>query len=325
MTNINKYFIANLKMYGNKKYVKSIKKVIDFKKKKKYAKVKIIYCPPYTLLSDFVNYTKSSSIDVGAQNCHQDEFSGSYTGSISSNMIKSIGAKYVKTDYVHFVDGDMEINIDWANKALTKLQSNNRIAAVHGFKKVYTKNYKDYFILSDTEDWEADYLQGAFLINREIYNRVGGLDSRLYGEEERDLYIRIKSIGYEVWYLHQLMGSHYDLKLKTMKRSFFSNLQAMIWIPFIKSVKNNIIGSYIFVYRLALVSLLLDFISIFFVMIGTVTGIVIAILFQFIELLYSIMINRKGYFIIWKVALLNIFRVYKIWNQETTYSIERIK
>ena len=95
MTNINKYFIANLKMYGNKKYVKSIKKVIDFKKKKKYAKVKIIYCPPYTLLSDFVNYTKSSSIDVGAQNCHQDEFSGSYTGSISSNMIKSIGAKYI--------------------------------------------------------------------------------------------------------------------------------------------------------------------------------------------------------------------------------------
>ena len=95
MTNINKYFIANLKMYGNKKYVKSIKKVIDFKKKKKYSKAKLIYCPPYTLLSDFVNLTKKSSIDVGAQNCHQNEFSGSYTGSISSNMIKSLGAKYI--------------------------------------------------------------------------------------------------------------------------------------------------------------------------------------------------------------------------------------
>ena len=95
MTNINKYFIANLKMYGNKKYVKSIKKVIDFKKKKKYAKAKLIYCPPYTLLSDFVNFTKKSSIDIGAQNCHQNEFSGSYTGSISPNMIKSLGAKYI--------------------------------------------------------------------------------------------------------------------------------------------------------------------------------------------------------------------------------------
>tara|TARA_Y100001970_G_scaffold228824_1_gene283562 strand:- start:1269 stop:2021 length:753 start_codon:yes stop_codon:yes gene_type:complete len=95
MTINNKYFIANLKMYGNKKYVKSIKKVIDLKKKKKFEKAKLIYCPPYTLLSDFVNFTKKSSIHVGAQNCHQNEFSGSYTGSISSNMIKSLGAKYI--------------------------------------------------------------------------------------------------------------------------------------------------------------------------------------------------------------------------------------
>ncbi len=95
MTNINKYFIANLKMYGNKKYVKSIKKVIDFKKKKKFLKTKLIYCPPYTLLDDFIKFTKKSTIDIGAQNCHQNEFSGSNTGSISPNMIKSLGAKYV--------------------------------------------------------------------------------------------------------------------------------------------------------------------------------------------------------------------------------------
>tara|TARA_B100000029_G_scaffold439230_1_gene455647 strand:+ start:3792 stop:4544 length:753 start_codon:yes stop_codon:yes gene_type:complete len=95
MTNNNKYFIANLKMYGNKNYLKSIKKVINFSSKKKYKKCRIIYCPPYTILANFVKVTKNTRIKIGAQNCHQNEFSGSFTGSISPNMIKSIGAKYI--------------------------------------------------------------------------------------------------------------------------------------------------------------------------------------------------------------------------------------
>ena len=95
MTNNNKYFIANLKMYGNIKYIKSIKKVVNFSKKKKFKKAKLIYCPPYTLLKDFVELTKKSKIRVGAQNCHQNEYLGSFTGSISPNMIKSVGAKYI--------------------------------------------------------------------------------------------------------------------------------------------------------------------------------------------------------------------------------------
>ena len=32
---------------------------------------------------------------MGAQNCHQDEKYGSYTGSVSSYMLKNVGAKYV--------------------------------------------------------------------------------------------------------------------------------------------------------------------------------------------------------------------------------------
>ena len=95
MTNNNKYFIANLKMYGNKNYLKSIKKVINFSSKKKYKKCRIIYCPPYTILANFVKVTKNTRIKIGAQNCHQNEFSGSFTGSISPNMIKSIGAEYI--------------------------------------------------------------------------------------------------------------------------------------------------------------------------------------------------------------------------------------
>ena len=88
-------FIANWKMFGDLDSVKSIKSVINLSKKKKYKKVKIIYCPPYTLLDKFVIKTRKTKLCVGAQNCHQVINTGPYTGAISTTMIKKIGAKYV--------------------------------------------------------------------------------------------------------------------------------------------------------------------------------------------------------------------------------------
>ena len=88
-------FIANWKMFGDLNSVKSIKSVINLSKKKKYKKVKIIYCPPYTLLDKFVIKTRKTKLCVGAQNCHQVINTGPYTGAISTTMIKKIGAKYV--------------------------------------------------------------------------------------------------------------------------------------------------------------------------------------------------------------------------------------
>ena len=94
MTN-NMFFIANWKMFGDFKSVNSIKKVIKLSKNKKYKKAQIVYCPPYTLLDKFLKITKNSKIKIGAQNCHHSEKSGPFTGSINTDLIKSIGAKYV--------------------------------------------------------------------------------------------------------------------------------------------------------------------------------------------------------------------------------------
>ena len=88
-------FIANWKMFGDLNSVKSIQSVINLSKKKNYKNAKIIYCPPYTLLNYFVIKTRKTNLDVGAQNCHYEINTGPYTGSISSTMIKKLGAKYV--------------------------------------------------------------------------------------------------------------------------------------------------------------------------------------------------------------------------------------
>ena len=94
MTN-NMFFIANWKMFGDLKSVNSIKKVIQISKNKKYKKAQIVYCPPYTLIDKFLKLVKNSKIKIGAQNCHYSQNPGPFTGAINTDLIKSIGAKYV--------------------------------------------------------------------------------------------------------------------------------------------------------------------------------------------------------------------------------------
>ena len=95
MTNKYMYFIANWKMYGNSKSLNTLDKVIKFSKSKEINKGRLIYCPPYTLLSSFLKKFQNCLIDIGAQNCHESNEYGPHTGFINAKMLKNIGANYV--------------------------------------------------------------------------------------------------------------------------------------------------------------------------------------------------------------------------------------
>ena len=89
------YFIANWKMFGDTKSLKSLDKVIKFSKSKEINKGRLIYCPPYTLISSFLKRFQNCQIDIGGQNCHESDSYGAHTGFINSRMLKNIGANYV--------------------------------------------------------------------------------------------------------------------------------------------------------------------------------------------------------------------------------------
>jgi|TARA_B100000900_G_scaffold343440_1_gene307150 triosephosphate isomerase len=96
MTNKYMYFIANWKMFGVLNSLNSLHNVIKFFKKfKRKRSIKIVYCPPFTLIRPMTKKLMKSNIDVGAQNCHEKETYGAFTGSVNSLMLKSVGAKYV--------------------------------------------------------------------------------------------------------------------------------------------------------------------------------------------------------------------------------------
>ena len=95
MTNKYMYFIANWKMYGNKKSLNTLDKVIKFSKSKEIKKGRLIYCPPYTLISSFFKKFQNCLIDIGGQNCHENLDHGPHTGHVNAKMLKDIGANYV--------------------------------------------------------------------------------------------------------------------------------------------------------------------------------------------------------------------------------------
>ena len=89
------YFIANWKMFGDLRTLNSLDSVIKFSKKSKNTKFRIIYCPPNTLIRPLSKRLKKTNLEVGAQNCHESENYGAFTGHINSKMLKNVGAKYV--------------------------------------------------------------------------------------------------------------------------------------------------------------------------------------------------------------------------------------
>ena len=122
MTNKYMYFVANWKMYGNLSSLNTLNKVIKFSKSKKINKGRLIYCPPYTLISSFSKKFKNCQIGIGGQNCHESESYGPYTGSVNSRMLKNIGAQFV-------IIGHSENRVKGENDRLINLKIKSALEA----------------------------------------------------------------------------------------------------------------------------------------------------------------------------------------------------
>lgn len=78
-----------------------------------HARCDIVICVPSINLSVAIEKTKNTNIKVGAQNCHFEK-SGAFTGEISAQMIKSVGAEYVIIGHserrAYFLETDEIVN-----------------------------------------------------------------------------------------------------------------------------------------------------------------------------------------------------------------------
>ncbi len=90
---MKKYIIA-----GNWKMNKTIAETSEFMQQlvsnMPKTKNEVVICPPYLSLQKAVQESEGSNVKIGAQNMHFEQC-GTYTGEISAEMIKEVGATYV--------------------------------------------------------------------------------------------------------------------------------------------------------------------------------------------------------------------------------------
>ena len=91
---------------------------------------------------------KDSRIEVGAQNCHENENYGAFTGSINSKMLKDVGAKHViigHSENRQHGESNKKIN----NKIKSALKSGLKVIFCIGETLQEKKKKKTYQILKN--------------------------------------------------------------------------------------------------------------------------------------------------------------------------------
>jgi triosephosphate isomerase (TIM) len=83
---------GNWKMHGLLASAGELAKIIAGAEK--LANVDVMVCPPATLLAGFAAAARGSRVAIGAQDCHPRP-AGAFTGDISAEMLKDVGAQAV--------------------------------------------------------------------------------------------------------------------------------------------------------------------------------------------------------------------------------------
>lgn len=126
---------------------------------------KVVICPPYISLTAATRLLEGTGIELGAQNCHQED-QGAFTGEVSASMVKSTGAKYVIIGHSERRQYFGETN------EITALKAKNAIR--HGLHVIFCvgetlaqREDKSYFRVV-----ESQLSEGLFALDRKEFSYV---------------------------------------------------------------------------------------------------------------------------------------------------------
>lgn len=115
--------------------------------------------------------------------------------------------------YVHFIDGDCEIQPGWVAQAHAFLEDNPQVAVVAGRRRERFPDATLWNRLAD-EEWASGALGqvkscgGDALMRLEALHEVEGYTPTLIAGEEPELCVRLRAKGWQVWRLDAEMTLH---------------------------------------------------------------------------------------------------------------------
>lgn len=168
-------------------------------------------------ISDYeIIYVDSKSTDdsINLAKSYKDINVYSITGECNSAIARNIGAKKASGDILFFVDGDMEIQCGFINTVIDSKTQKLHYPFVSGVWNdiVYKANWEySYSIERDKEaiDRIEQTTGGLFIIDADLWARVGGMDNRLKRHQDLDLGFRLFKLGFPLHRKKELLALHH--------------------------------------------------------------------------------------------------------------------
>lgn len=201
-------------------------------------------------------------------------------------IARNLGAMNSKGDVLVFLDGDMTINPDFIkkviveNKLIHPLVGGIVIDRIIDMQRIVIKEL--YYHKSDKEYYKL-ITGGAFIIERQFWNLVGGMDNRFIRGEDPELGIRLAKRGVLLLNLPAIFVVHHNDKYKEGIRLSIKGINKSILFSSMLIYRKNLFNKYawkrIFTHEKSLIAL---FISI---LVSLILGNFFYILFYIIVLL----------------------------------------
>lgn len=124
-----------------------------------------------------------------------------------------IGYKCTESEYVLFLDGDMELCTGWLEQALAVIEADSTIGIVTGQVidiapwSIMLGNTPGKSITGEVVDVMT--CGGAAMCRRSALEQAGTFNPYLYSEEEPDVCVRVRRKGYRIVKLLRPMANHY--------------------------------------------------------------------------------------------------------------------
>jgi triosephosphate isomerase len=129
---LRKFFVGgNWKCNGTKEFVATLVKELNAASIPSSSQLETVIAPPFPYLTQVLSTIRAENFAVSAQNCHT-EAKGAFTGEVSAEMIKDIGATYVILGHSERRDIFKESDETVAKKVAHALAAGLRVIACVG-------------------------------------------------------------------------------------------------------------------------------------------------------------------------------------------------
>lgn len=170
------------------------------------------------------------------------------TGECNAAVARNIGAKEASGDILFFIDGDMELVPGFWSGVVN--EGKMVYPFVSGIEKDVLHdndwNYVETQVrrnLNDGKDYYEVTTGGLFMIDAELWRKVGGMDNRFKRSQDQDLGFRVYKYGYKLLRKSQIWVNHYTRYYQVRKdylttfkyqamltRKHFFNLPAQLFL-----------------------------------------------------------------------------------------------